>query len=488
MNRKSFFLAFAGWLALWAAPLFSQPAVAVGPTPQLKAWEGLKYGMFIHFGMSTFTGHEFGRIEAASTVYAPAQPDPAQWIDIARKSGMKYAVLTVKHHYGHALWPSAVSDYTVATSSNKTDVVRLFVDECRKKGVEPGFYYSLGWDSWHMPKMTPSVYERFVLDQLRELLTQYGPVTMLWFDIPWDMGIDMAGILARLYYHCKALQPDCLVLLNQGFVDGCGVESVRPSWFHQIMSEWPVPLWPKDIINGEKTLPPPSGHNPRINIDRKSFYLPMEVCDSLGQWRWFWGEKDDPRPARQMFELYRRAVGRNANLLLNAGPDKTGRIPEDFARRFLEIADLIAHPETVEDSLLVGRPATASDVRKEKDLACGPGMAVDMDITEESGTRWATGDGVKTAWLEVDLGGEKSFSRATLSEYLDAVRAFEIQVPDGRGGWKAVYKGGAIGGYGLDVSFRPVRARKVRLAITDSTGAPSIWDFALYKSARKPKA
>jgi hypothetical protein len=60
----------------------------------------------------------------------------------------------------------------VATSSNTTDVVRLFVDECRANGIKPGFYYSLGWDSWHMPKMTPSVYERFVHDQLRELLTQ----------------------------------------------------------------------------------------------------------------------------------------------------------------------------------------------------------------------------------------------------------------------------------------------------------------------------
>jgi alpha-L-fucosidase len=463
-----------------------QPATE--PTPQLKAWQELRYGMFIHFGMSTFTGRMFGKLDSASTVYAPTRPDPAQWLEIAKKSGMKYAVLTTKHHYGHALWPSAVSDFTVATSSNTTDVVRLFVDACRANDIKPGFYYSLGWDSWHMQKMTPYQYERFVHDQIRELLTQYGPITMLWFDIPWDVGIDMAGTLVRLYDHCKSLQPDCLILLNQGFVDGRGVESVRPSWFHQIVSEWPVPLWPKDIINGEMTVPPPSGHNPWINIDRKVFYLPMEVCDTLGHNEWFWGENDDPRPARQLFELYRRSVGRNANLLLNAGPDKTGRIPEGHARRFLEVAELIAHPETVEDSILVDRPATASDVRKEKDLACGPERAVDMDVTGEGNTRWATEDGVKTAWLEVDLGGEKTFARATVSEFRDAVRAFEIQVPAGKSGWKAVYKGGPIGGYGVDVTFRPVKARKVRLAITDSTEAPSIWDFALYKSARRPGA
>ena len=180
--------------------------------------------MFIHFGMSTFVGDQFGRIPSPSTAFAPTDLDEEQWARTAKEAGMKYMVLTVKHHYGHALWPSAYSDYTVATSSYKFDVTKRFVAACRKHDLKPGFYYSLGWDSRHMKKMKPEEYEQFVHNQIKELLTNYGPITMLWFDIPWDMGPDMSGSLARLYAHCKSLQPDCLILLNQGFVDGSFVE------------------------------------------------------------------------------------------------------------------------------------------------------------------------------------------------------------------------------------------------------------------------
>ena len=95
------------------------PSVATEPTKVLRDWEALKYGMFIHFGMSTFVGNQYGRIPSPSTAYAPTDLDEEQWARTAKEAGMKYMVLTVKHHYGHALWPSAYSDYTVATSSNK---------------------------------------------------------------------------------------------------------------------------------------------------------------------------------------------------------------------------------------------------------------------------------------------------------------------------------------------------------------------------------
>jgi alpha-L-fucosidase len=181
-----------------------------------------------------------------------------------------------------------------------------------------------------------------------------------------------------------------------------------------------------------------------------------------------------------MVELYRQSVGRGANLLLNAGPDKSGRIPPETVERLREIAQMIKHPELVQDSLLMGRPAKASNVYRNQVDRWGPQMAVDMDITAEAGTRWATDEAVKAAWLEIDLGGPKTFARATLSEYGDAVRSFELQEPDGQGGWKAFCSGQTIGGPGIDVSFRPVQASRVRLAITDSSGGPTIWDFALY--------
>ncbi len=471
-------LLFRGGVA--AEPAETNIPVATEPTSVLRQWESMKYGMFIHFGLSTFSGNEFGRVPAESKLYAPTDLDVDQWTRTAREAGMKYVVLTVKHHYGHALWPSAHSDYTVATSSNTNDVVKLFVESCRKYALKPGFYYSLGWDSHHQPAMKPAEYEQFVHNQMTELLTGYGPITELWCDIPWDLGPDMTGMLSRLYTHCKELQPDCLILLNQGFVDGSNVERRKPTYFGKPVGEVPVPIWPKDLNNGERVVPVPAGHNPRILLQGTRYYIPNEVCDSLGQKRWFWGEPDDVRPARQMVELYRQSVGRGANLLLNAGPDRSGRIPPEVVRRLMEIAELIERSELVQDSLLIGCKATASNIYHDDAEHWGPQHAIDMDITPEAGTRWATDDVQRAAWLEVDLGGSKTYARATISEFLDSIRTFELQVPDGQGGWKSIYTGERIGGPGIDVCFKPVTSDRIRLSITEAVLGPTIWDFALY--------
>lgn len=113
---------------------------------KLRKWESLKYGMFIHFGMSTFDECELPDGNSPSTKYAPSDLDVAQWIRVAKEAGMKYAVLTTKHVAGHCLWPSEYTDYSVKTSSDTTDVVGAFVEECRKQGLMPGLYYC-SWDN-----------------------------------------------------------------------------------------------------------------------------------------------------------------------------------------------------------------------------------------------------------------------------------------------------------------------------------------------------
>lgn len=114
----------------------------------LQAWEQLGFGMFIHFGLSTFVAKELPSGNDPSTTYAPDRLDVDQWIQVARDTGMKYAVLTTKHVSGHCLWPSAQTDYHVGTSGNTTDVVDAFVTACRRHGLMPGFYYC-SWDNHH---------------------------------------------------------------------------------------------------------------------------------------------------------------------------------------------------------------------------------------------------------------------------------------------------------------------------------------------------
>ena len=448
---------------------------ATGRNAVLADWEALRFGMFIHFGMSTFTKEEFGAVSAQAKEYAPTALDVDQWIRVASEGGMKYAILTTKHCYGHALWDSKLTAYDVESGPDKTDVVRAFVDACRRHGVKPGFYYLLGWDKVNQWARTPEDYEAFCRGQIEELLTGYGPITELWLDIPWDMGPDTEGVLARLYAKIKSLQPDCLVLLNQGFVDGSAVRALAPTYAHREYDLPPVPLWPKDINNGEVTPPPPAGHNPMISVGGKVYYLPMETCDTLAH-HWFWEPGDALKSVRTLVNRYKSTVDKGANLLLDLAPDKTGRIPEATAKRLMEMKAALADPSLIRPSLTLGAEATASNVyRNEKDYA--PAGAVDDD----SNTRWATDDAVSECWLEVDLGAVREFDSVYLSEGWDRVRSFALESRDDPGEpWRPFYRGATIGTAGLAASFPPAKGRYVRLHVLEAAGGPSIWDFELY--------
>jgi alpha-L-fucosidase len=253
------------------------------------------------------------------------------------------------------------------------------------------------------------------------------------------------------------------------------VESERPTWLHKDCGKDPVPIWPRDLIDGERTLPPAGGHDPRIEFGGKTYYLPMEVCDTLGE-SWFWQAGDSARNVRAVYRLYKACRERHANLLLDVGPDRTGRVPEASVKRLMEVKRAIDGELVFPPSLAAGRPARASNVYH-GDPNWGPGRALDGSWR----TRWATDDDQHAAWLEVDLGKAAKIDGAYLSEAFDRVREFEIQVADREGGeWVSVYRGQKIGSEGIEVKFTPVMAERVRLMITDATVGPTIWEFEAY--------
>ena len=288
---------------------------------KLKDWERLGYGMFIHFGMSTFVGNELPDGKQPAATYNPEKLDVGQWIGIARDAGMKYAVLTAKHVAGHCLWPSRHTDYTVANSGNQTDVVAAFVKACERSGVLPGLYYC-SWDNHNLfGSLTPSfrkkserayttsLYQDFQTAQITELLTNYGPIREMWIDIPGVLG---RGYRTFLYRHVAALQPECVIMMNSGISDG---------------SKYNVDYaWPSDLIAIERKLPPASGHEGWREIEGQRYYLPGEVCDPIGK-NWFYVEGDNPRPDEALSELLAETRRRGANLLLDVPPDKRGLLP-----------------------------------------------------------------------------------------------------------------------------------------------------------------
>ena len=308
---------------------------------QLHQWETRRYGMFIHFGMSTFVRDEFADGKTPATAYAPDRLDVDQWVSVARDAGMKYILLTTKHVAGHCLWPSKHTDYTVANSGNKTNVVEKFCRACEKRGVLPGFYYC-SWDnhnrfgsltpsdpisSWEgmnsfpksqgkLPPFTTSLYQSFQTAQITELLTQFGPIAEMFIDIPGVLG---RGYRQFHYRHMARLQPQTVIIMNSGISDQ-GKYDVAYAW-------------PSDLIALETKLPPSGGHQKWREIEGKKYYLPGELCDSIRKYakgtRWFWVDGDTQRSDEDLLREFQGARARGVNFVLNVPPNKHGLIPQE---------------------------------------------------------------------------------------------------------------------------------------------------------------
>jgi alpha-L-fucosidase len=344
------FLAAAGStaaaLAITAAPAFPAKRAAAEANSeagnqrlsleQLRKWESLQYGMFIHFGMSTYAGDEYTDGKAPLSAYAPDRLNVDQWVSVARDAGMKYIVLTAKHVAGHCLWPSKCTDYTVANSPNKTNVVEAFCKACQQRGILPGLYYC-SWDNhnrfgsqtpsdggpWQgmngfpkssqgkLPPFTTSLYQSFQTAQINELLTQFGPIAELWIDIPGVLG---RGYRTFLYQHIAAVQPQTVIMMNSGIADGSRYDVAY--------------AWPSDLIALERNVPPKTGHQKWRDIEGKRYCVPGEVCDTIAK-HWFWMPDDPLRPDDALRAQYETCRAGGVNYLLDVPPDRHGVIPAE---------------------------------------------------------------------------------------------------------------------------------------------------------------
>jgi alpha-L-fucosidase len=305
----------------------------------------LGYGMFLHFGPNTFTQSGWGDGRFPAGEFAPAALDPEQWAAVAVEAGMRYAVLTAKHHDGFCLWPSDHTDYCVTHSPGAPDVVGRYAAAFRRAGLRVGLYYSL-WDRHSPHYEDDAAYAGYMRHQLTELLTRYGEIVELWFDGGWDKDhptrewpftpaweTDPASGLHHgerwewpaLYAHIHALQPDCLVVKNSS-------------------SDWPgaVRYHPVDVRTSEHfhfiwedEVRTPMVDPITTDAAGQPLYLPLEFCTSLNpHWFWLAGSAYSHPASATICDWYRTARRVGANLLLNVGPNRDGRLP-DYHRRYL---------------------------------------------------------------------------------------------------------------------------------------------------------
>ncbi|NCT77142.1 MAG: alpha-L-fucosidase [Chitinophagaceae bacterium] len=303
-------------------------------------FQDMKYGMFIHWGLSSTLGdgewvmnnrnikvEDYKRL---LNVFNPVDFDAAKWVGAAKAAGMKYIVFITRHHDGFSNWDTKQSDWKITNTHYGKDVLKMLADECKKQGIKLGLYYStLDWFRSDYPyetgrtgkgtgrtqKSNYASYLQFMKNQLTELLTNYGDIMSIWFDGHWDQTnpeghADRSSRIdwkyEEIYSLIHKLQPQCMIGNN-----------------HHL-----TPFPGEDFQMFERDLP---GENKSgLSFQTASDELPLETCETInGSWGYNITDRNY-KTVTQVVQLLAGAAGRNANLLLNVGPMASGVIQAEF--------------------------------------------------------------------------------------------------------------------------------------------------------------
>ncbi len=331
------------WIA-WLYPAFlncrAANQVQCLPAPFQLPWSVHELTTFIHFGVNTLSGSEWGSGLEQPKSFNPTALDAGQWVRATQSAGVSGVVLICKHHDGFCLWPSQFTEHSVRNSpwrGGQGDLVREVSEACRKAGLRFGVYLSPG--DLHEPTYgrDSAAYNEYFRNQLRELLTNYGEISEVWFDGAQPSRLKQAYDFPSYYCLVRELQPNAVIVSKGPDVRWVGNEAGIAR-----ESEWSVIPLPTTVEDYDwpDLRAPDLGSRERLKGAKSLHWYPA-VCDvSLGP-DWFWDAKweREIKSLDQLKRIYEFSVGRNAGLLLNIGPDNRGLIPDSQVRRLKEFGD-----------------------------------------------------------------------------------------------------------------------------------------------------
>lgn len=310
----------------------TEKSVWTAPAQAMARWQAMRFGLFIHWGPVSLKGTEIGwsrgaqvpveEYDALYKKFNPTRFNADQWVQLAKAAGMKYLVITSKHHDGFCLWDSAYTDYDIMATPFGRDVLKELADACRRHGVIFCTYHSIcDWRHPDYPMGSPGGrtkkpdarmerYVEYLHNQTRELVQKYGPLGVMWFDGGWEEPWTHDHGLA-LYRDLRLLQPD-LIINNR-------VDTGRKG---------------KGTIEGPDRVG--DFDTPEQQIGAFNRQRPWETCMTLCQ-QWAWKPNDQLKSLQRCLEILLRTVGGDGNLLLNVGPMPDGSIEPRQAERLREI-------------------------------------------------------------------------------------------------------------------------------------------------------
>ena len=484
-------------------------AAHVIPSQQQLQWQQGEFICFIHFGVNTFTAREWGTGMEDPKIFNPDKLDTDQWCRMMKAAGMTEAILTAKHHDGFCLWQTRYTNHSVASSpwrNGKGDVLRDMVNSCRKYDLKVGVYLSpadlyqienpaglygnlSSYTERTIPRPVPGRpfkdtrtfkyrlddYNEYFMNQLFELLTEYGPIHEVWFDgaHPKRKG-GQTYTYAHWYELIRELAPEAVIFGKGPDVRWCGNEAGRTR-----DAEWNViPLkvspdkfdWPdmtdSDLASREKL-------RQMVGSGGYLHWYPAETNTSIRQ-GWFWrDEKQYVKTTKDILDIWYRSVGGNTVFLLNIPPNRDGLFPERDCKVLQEVGQVLR--KTFEINLGEGATATAS---KTRGTDFNPGNVLDGD----QNTCWMAPNGTTDAELVITLKDNKTFNRIMFQEHIrdfgQRIEKFAVDALVDRQ-WQQIADGQTVG-YKRICRTPSVTTNKVRLRVLDSRICSTINNFGLY--------
>lgn len=459
----------------WAADP-PKPYGAV-PTPAQVNWQRMEFYGFIHFGLNTFTGREWGYGDENPKIFNPTDFNASDIVSTFKKGGMKGMIYTAKHHDGFCAWPTKSTDHNITKSpwkNGKGDVVKEFAQACKKHGIKFGTYLS-PWDR-NNADYGKEGYLDVYYKQIRELLTNYGPVFEIWFDGANGGDGYYGGARekrnigdAEKYYNfekivemIRKIQPNCIIWGAGHYGDA--------RWGGSEKGHVNYPHWSTVALNGG------GGGTGKRGGER---WVPAEGDTTINHSGWFWhqGQASRVKSPEELMQVWFDSVGRGANLILNVAADKTGKLDPADVKSLLEFKEL--RDKLYARDYALGATVTASQTRG-NDKKFAPSNMTDGNME----TYWAVEDDNLTPSAFITLPKPATFDVIRLREQIrlgQRVDSFNIDALI-NGKWVCIdNEGKTIGNQVMRRLNRPITTQKLRLRITGSQATPCISEFSLFR-------
>ena len=449
------------------------------PSERQMKWQETEFYAFFHYGMNTYTGKEWGNGDENVNLFAPTQiPDPEQWLRLCKKAEMKGGIAVVKHHDGFCLWPTETTDHHCQNSSNanarQTNIPEAFVKAAKKLDMKYGFYIS-PWDRNSAYYGTDEYVTKVFLKQCFEL-SQYGTDQFeMWFDGAnggtgyYGGANENRSIDESYYYDIPNLRdsvhkvcPDIILWGVGGEARWCGTESGYTN-----ETTWSM----GSGLSGSETA---------------WQWKPSESDAKATSGGWFWHKGETTKDSETLFDMYLKTVGRNATLILNFPPDKSGRLTDADSVQLCALGEKLR--TRFGTDLAKTATVTANITRS------GGNYATSNLIDGDKNTYWATNDGQKAATITLTWDQPQNVHYVTLQEYIrkgQRVKGFTIETTaDGTTwtqratniqtttiGYKRIIPLNGSTSNSYDNGFN---VKGIRIKITDSRACPLLHTVSVY--------